>query len=104
MLVTYWNGQLEHDRKAPGLSTYTAGSQLLVAIEAEADDPNDPQPKRVGQRGEDRGPRRPRTQNYRLDGLIARLLRKGVSYGAITRQLGVSYSPVRRVAKGAAGR
>lgn len=101
-LIPVWNGTLEHDGKAAGLSAYVGRSSLhhspnwerLDALEhGEAKERGEP-----GKRGHDRKPRAPKCDPAR-EAQALEMLRRGVSYGDISRALNVSTSVPRRLAR-----
>lgn len=100
-LVPVWNGTMEHDGKAPGLSAYQGRSSIFHSAnwekldalehgEANGDAPT---------RGPDRKTRLSRKHDPARDVEVAAMLRQGVSYGAIAKALGCSLMVPRRVAR-----
>lgn len=103
-LVPVWNGELEARGEAPGLSAYDGKSSIYHSVNWERSDElerrHDNRQRRAegfaAVRGSDT---KPRVARGSRDAEVVERLKKGVSYGAICRELGVTLSVPRRLAR-----
>lgn len=105
-LVPAWNGALERSGEVPGLSTYKGRSSIYHSVNWEQseeyerrkelrNDPNHvPTVRKLSAWG-----RAVRAINRSNDAQILQRLKFGYSYNDISREMGVSVSVIRRVAK-----
>jgi hypothetical protein len=98
-LVPVWSAEMERSGAAPGLSSYQGRSSIFHSPNWERLDVGEakelpPGVKRA--RGHDR---RTRAKYGSLDADVLVMLKKGASYGAISRKLDCSYSLPRNVAR-----
>lgn len=103
-LVPHWSGELEARGEVSGLSSYRGRSSIYHSVNWERSDElerrHDNRLRKAegfaAVRGSDTRPRVPKGSR---DAEVIERLKKGCSYGAICRELGVTLSIPRRLAK-----
>jgi hypothetical protein len=98
-LVVAWSGELEASGAVPGLSSYQGRSSLYHSANwerPESGEAKELSPGTKKARGHDR---RTRAKYGSLDADVLAMLKKGASYGAISRRLDCSYTLPRNVAR-----
>jgi hypothetical protein len=103
-LVPHWSGELEARGEARGLSSYQGKSSIYHSVNWERSDQLERREDNRARRAEGFAPirgsdGRPRVLRGSKDAEVLERLKKGCSYGAICRELGVTLSVPRRVAR-----